>query len=53
MAIVIVVLEPWVGAPSTIPAVRDAQLSALSLPNTDYASMTDLGDPDAPFGSVQ
>ena len=45
-----VVFEPFSGATSLWPAYRDAQLDALALPNTNYATMHDDGDPLSPWG---
>ena len=44
-------LAPWATGPSDGPIapIRQAQLSALSLPHTAYATAADLGDPFSPL----
>ena len=50
---VFVVLQPYTGAgPCCLAELRAAQLGALALPRTGFASAVDLGDAESPWGDV-
>jgi len=45
-------LAPWSPGGDSIPATRQAQLEALTLPNVGFGSAVDLGDSTSPFGNI-